>query len=518
MLITNGGDALLTVTSTTITGSDASSFAVVGDPTFTVAPGGMQELSVAFAPLSANEFFASLDISHDGNNESSPFSLPLDGLADNAAVTLDFGDGVVPPGGEIEIEISVELLAPVFFLEFTVEPLVNGPPTSLLTFDGGSSLDFVALGFDVEIFEDDGEVAVSLFDEGQLGTPATGLPLIGLSFDVDPSLPSGTLIEFAVNNKQAGEIELGTVPVGVTAGEAGVGIAGDIRADGSVNILYVITAVKYAIGQLPTAAGLQLYLADINQDETVNVLDVVQIVNEILGIAPPPDKLTVTGTDIVVRFADVEITDDGQVYLPLYISDDRNISGLQVVLDGAGPSFGIPSVVTARESNRLESRASAGELTFLVYDQNGEDLRSGTEMEIRIPVRDLEDGHQITLKDIIVAGHGGRTLPVRVESSTIRLAALPTDFALVPAFPNPFNPSTTIAYDVPRQAHITLKVYNVLGQEVSRLVDDVKSPGSYKVQWSGLNRAGQEVASGVYLYRLESSTGFSDVQRMMLLK
>ena len=95
---------------------------------------------------------------------------------------------------------------------------------------------------------------------------------------------------------------------------------------------------------------------------------------------------------------------------------------------------------------------------------------------------------------------------------------MPTAFSLSANRPNPFNPATQIAYDVPQQAHITLAVYNVLGQEVVRLVNAVQQSGRYTVTWDGRNAQGQSASSGVYLYRLSSSTGFVASRRMVLLK
>ena len=97
-------------------------------------------------------------------------------------------------------------------------------------------------------------------------------------------------------------------------------------------------------------------------------------------------------------------------------------------------------------------------------------------------------------------------------------ASLPSDFILHGARPNPFNPSTTISYEVARPAHVTLVVYNILGQEVSRLVDGQKAPGRYVVVWNGKNVQGRGVASGIYVYRLTSSTGFTRTKRMTLIK
>ncbi|MCX6161457.1 MAG: T9SS type A sorting domain-containing protein, partial [Ignavibacteriae bacterium] len=79
-------------------------------------------------------------------------------------------------------------------------------------------------------------------------------------------------------------------------------------------------------------------------------------------------------------------------------------------------------------------------------------------------------------------------------------------------YPNPFNPVTKINFAIPKQGLVTLKVYDVLGREVRTLVNEVKSVGTYAVDFNGA-----ELSSGVYFYRLQSAD-FTDIKRMMLIK
>jgi flagellar hook assembly protein FlgD len=83
---------------------------------------------------------------------------------------------------------------------------------------------------------------------------------------------------------------------------------------------------------------------------------------------------------------------------------------------------------------------------------------------------------------------------------------------------NLFNPSTTIAYEVPEQTHLTLTIYNLLGQEVVRLIDQVQAAGRYEAVWNGTNLTGAGVASGIYLYRIVSGSGYTDTKWMTLPK
>jgi hypothetical protein len=103
------------------------------------------------------------------------------------------------------------------------------------------------------------------------------------------------------------------------------------------------------------------------------------------------------------------------------------------------------------------------------------------------------------------------------EATTVSLTAglstnLPNEFALSQNYPNPFNPATTFSFDVPKAAHVTLAVYNVLGQEVARLLDTEREAGTYTVEFDG-----SSLASGVYFYRL-SAGDFTDTKKMLLVK
>ncbi len=96
-------------------------------------------------------------------------------------------------------------------------------------------------------------------------------------------------------------------------------------------------------------------------------------------------------------------------------------------------------------------------------------------------------------------------------------ASRPDTWFLAPAYPNPFNPSTTIDFIVGSREKVTVKVYSVLGQEVTTLVNDVKVPGAYTAAWNGQDGSGKPVASGLYFVRM-SSPSFQQVRKVTLLR
>ncbi len=89
---------------------------------------------------------------------------------------------------------------------------------------------------------------------------------------------------------------------------------------------------------------------------------------------------------------------------------------------------------------------------------------------------------------------------------------VPKTYSLMQNYPNPFNPVTKISFNIPKLGFVSLKVYDVLGKEVSTLVSEVKNPGSYVVDFNGAS-----LSSGIYFYRLEAD-GFTSVKKMMLVK
>jgi YVTN family beta-propeller protein len=134
-------------------------------------------------------------------------------------------------------------------------------------------------------------------------------------------------------------------------------------------------------------------------------------------------------------------------------------------------------------------------------------------------------------KDVLVGENGivifdsyfvkSGTPLAKAGSEPLAELLLPEQFDLAQNFPNPFNPSTTIQFDIPKSAtagvHVSLAVYNMLGQLVTHLVDEDMGPGRYAVMWEGTNGNGKTIATGVYLCRFVAGD-FVKTNKMMLLK
>ena len=125
------------------------------------------------------------------------------------------------------------------------------------------------------------------------------------------------------------------------------------------------------------------------------------------------------------------------------------------------------------------------------------------------------------LYDVVVYNPGGASAVLadafEIDGAVTAVGDSPKQFSLMPNYPNPFNPSTTIRYQVPSSVHVELRVFDVSGALVRTLVNESKAPGAYSLEWNGRDDQGTAVSSGVYFYRLNAGS-FSDVRKMTLVK
>ena len=94
---------------------------------------------------------------------------------------------------------------------------------------------------------------------------------------------------------------------------------------------------------------------------------------------------------------------------------------------------------------------------------------------------------------------------------------IPEQFILYPNYPNPFNPVTTIRYDLSEESFVAITIYDMLGNVVYNLVNANESPGYKSIQWNATNNQGEPVSAGVYLYKIQAGD-FVDTKKMILLK
>ena len=104
-----------------------------------------------------------------------------------------------------------------------------------------------------------------------------------------------------------------------------------------------------------------------------------------------------------------------------------------------------------------------------------------------------------------------------VQSSASEVKLIPVQYSLQQNFPNPFNPSTEIRFNLPSDGFVNLEVYNLTGQKVKTLESRNMQPGYHSVIWDGTNYAGEKVSTGMYFYMIQTDK-FHNTKKMLFLK
>jgi flagellar hook assembly protein FlgD len=92
-----------------------------------------------------------------------------------------------------------------------------------------------------------------------------------------------------------------------------------------------------------------------------------------------------------------------------------------------------------------------------------------------------------------------------------------TSFKLLDNYPNPFNPITTLQYDLPKESLVNITIFDILGNVITELINDKQNAGYKKVEWNATNNQGQPVSAGIYLYSIEAGE-LRQTKKMVLLK
>ncbi|MEE2708037.1 MAG: T9SS type A sorting domain-containing protein [Gemmatimonadota bacterium] len=377
--------------------------------------------------------------------------------------------------------------------------------------------DFV---FSTNLMDDTLRVVAYSPTDGSIA-PGTEIHVVTVLGLLDDAVPLGNKNQLFVSQTEVVGRNGGAFPDTLITGALQAGIPGDMNLSGTISVPDVVTLVLLNIGKThsPAAGTFAFYIADANVDGSINVADAVYQVNRILGkpIEQPLSRVVYSPVTVDLRHP---VTSGTGLAVPLSVITGTPVGGIQLTysFDPSNITIGTPALTAASSDVSLAWHIEDGTLNVIAYSLEGKAITLGPG-GVLIPVTVPEGIRpEITLTNAVLSDLYGNAVPVRLGQTRVSVAAVPTSFSLATARPNPFNPSTTIAYELLEQTHITLTVYNLLGQEVVRLVDQVQAAGRYEAVWNGTNIRGVGVASGIYLYRITSGSGYTESKRMTLLK
>lgn len=276
--------------------------------------------------------------------------------------------------------------------------------------------------------------------------------------------------------------------------------------------------------------------ADLNDDKMVNFEDFILFFGSYGKVAQgPAGKSLVTpslgvneAAELTLRLGSDRVVAGENVFVDVSLANVQALMGYGFVLHYDAEKFEFVEAMPAAEDLLMSSGGEtplfkgwspeSGQVHVMNAIANGSEV-SGNGDIVRLVfrvLRDFEDDARFEIAEGLVFDPSQFANPL--VGGVLDIQTTPTEFALLQNFPNPFNPETTIGYELAESADVTLQIYNVVGQVVRTLIaSESQSIGRYQVRWDGMDDRGMPVSSGIYFYQL-SAGKFQDVRKLMLLK
>ena len=292
---------------------------------------------------------------------------------------------------------------------------------------------------------------------------------------------------------------------------------GDADFDSDCDISDVLVVVDFILEEdFPTEDEFRN--VDVNMDEEINIADVITMIDIIFGGA---------GRSVEFDASEVAYIDLVPDYAHSRLSFEIEYSGpvrgfeFELEYDPALVKVHSPGLSNFQDHVMVSSKESGtGVLKILAADLQGGAIEGLDRSFITIPVE--YKGHQyqvapVSMEGIKLAGADGSLVNVVARTTTSDVKVIPGKFALRQNFPNPFNPTTEIRYDLPEEGFVSLAIYNMMGQKVRTLRSETMQPGYHSMVWDGRNDVGSQVATGMYFYSIHTGS-FQATKKMLFLK
>ncbi len=480
---------------------------------------------------------------------------------------------------DIDIGTSANPVANLFGVSFDLD-FTNTNYIDVVTPHSNNVISGSFIGSDVIFFpnvdETSGKVNIGISRKsGQGGVHGFGT-VARVKFMANSNTPNDTQVQFSLSNVSANDPSGSNIPL--NPGTLTVTISsllvwpGDTNNDGVVNQADVLPLGLHWsktgpvrqnpstswTGQPATAWSPEsATYADANGDGTINQVDVLPI-----GLNWNKTHSTILARKAITPFKTInkfntpnlmivingDSDPDQDFFIDIIINEVSNLFGLSFELVYSPTSFIDPLSVEQGTNNLLGNDLiffpfinknvgiDTGKVSVGISRKFGQGGVDGSGLATRITAHMSPNAiigqstTTLTLENIQANDPDGN--PIEFNASNFALVTdvetasdnIPLGFALFENYPNPFNPETTIEYQLPQSAEVMLTIYDVQGHEVRRLVHGTKSAGYHSVQWDSRNELGKFVASGIYLYRIEVKSkvagqrSYVNVKKMILMK
>jgi hypothetical protein len=500
----------------------AAPFRVVLSDSFgNLAPGGRVNFGIVSAPPSAQGQSLSTNLAVSDTNGLAVSTLKL-GTKPGVYTVTATGAGLA--GSPITFTATANVGPPALF------SLLNGDQQT------GQVLDTLPQLFKIAVTDSN-------------ANPVVGLPV----HFVVTSAPAGAAQDSALSanpltdstGSVSSKFVLGTIPgdyvvsVFIDTGhtsvlqfrEHAIILYADANDDRHVNVADLTTIIDVLNGKLHLSP-VNTLRADLDSNGVIDAGDEKILLSGLLGgkwdtvaaIAQgetdrKPLAQIMGNTDTTKISSTFEVTPTG---LRFDLKTNVAIRGIEIIL-----RLKTAAPVPAPEMFDIASFMSApvkevGNLVHVVvYNGANTELPPDTTTIMRLPIV-LTDTSQFEIVDVVVSTHANSGIPITSGKLGTKPGLYPETFSLSQNYPNPFNNTTKIQYVVPdvpgKFAYVLVQVFDIGGRKIKTLAKGDHSPGTYTVTWDGTNDEGNQVATGVYLFRLWTSLDHMIVKKMMFMK
>jgi hypothetical protein len=296
---------------------------------------------------------------------------------------------------------------------------------------------------------------------------------------------------------------------------------GDGNGDGNVAPNDATSILRICVGLDPEPApGTDnFYGADANASGTISPVDASWVLYYLVNDQFPNGSLPrINGTGAVAFAKATATTDENKdqiIDLPLVLTKSSGVVSAfaNINIDNSIADVQYVNAKLPEGSSMLYNYKNS---ILKIAIAGIHELANGTMVTIGIRLKNKE-------AKLNISGFAQLNDNEKITLGNISIREIPTSYALQNNYPNPFNPTTTIKYQIPENAHVRLVVYNMLGQRVRTIVDQPQEAGYYSVQWDGKNNYGVSVSSGIYVYRISAvrdgqAGSFITSKKMNLIK
>lgn len=372
---------------------------------------------------------------------------------------------------------------------------------------------------------DSAQVFIAVGRDGG-GRPITINPTWSLSGDIGVLDPlRGDTTTFTAKKYGEGFIAVrqGTL---VDSTALAVRLRCDINNDTVIDVRDVIICLRMIVGlPLPpfplghaVPTRYELWAANATRNLTVNMTDAYLILLKAIGRLLPKVSAQASHNAVALNWSKREMQNE-EIVIPFEVEGGANVHAASLSLYYDAAALTLEEIAPSMENSFwIANTKEAGKIRVALL--NAEGLLNAQKELLRLRFKIIQTGNAIVPFSIAQAElFDAHAQSIQVLLTQGEPSSPPQSFALLQNFPNPFNPETTIRFDLPHPSEVRLQIFNVHGQLLRTLFEGALKPGAWQRAWDGKDARGNEVPSGVYFYRLQVNGGeWSSARKMILMR